>query len=159
MSATRKDITIEPGNDYNEPLVLPRSIGSLEGAEAAWGFKKSPDDVEFILLLTTWDGTLVLEPVGRTLTPRLTEEDSLLFPVGTCVHDVEMRDSTGYTQRPFYGLVNVPAVVTITPFPAPAPSPSPAPSPAPAPSPSPDVFGNSNGDTFGNSSGEEYGPT
>jgi hypothetical protein len=115
MTATRLDLVIEQGTDYQQPFGVVDSGGrpvDITGASAAMQIRTSITDPTALVTLTTASGTLAVNGPAGTITPYLDEDATTALQPGTYVYDLKMLDAGGRTTRPFEGTATVVAEVT-----------------------------------------------
>jgi hypothetical protein len=128
MTATRLDITIDQGADYEQPFFVVDSAGKpvdISGAAAAMQIRTAIGDPTALVTLTTAGGTLTINGPAGTITPSIDAASTTALTPGTYVYDLKMLDTHGLTSRTHQGNVTVTGEVTVIDV-APAPSPTPS---------------------------------
>lgn len=119
MTATRLDITIEQGADYDGSFAILDHAGDpvdLTGYAAAMQVRLFSVYPTALLTLTSIDGTLLIDAVAGTVTPIIPGSVTAAINPGHYLYDLKLVSPAGRTTRPYQGSAYVSAEVTDTPI-------------------------------------------
>ena len=113
--AAKQNFTIEQGASFNQPLIWKAQSGQaikLGGWAAKMQLRKTVDDQNVILELSTENGRIALGATTGVIALSVTDEDTALLTPGTYVYDLLMSAPDGSKTRLIEGSVLVKAGVT-----------------------------------------------
>ncbi len=109
MTATRLDITIEQGTDYDTPFTFDFD---LTGYSAYMQIRLATGYPYAILSLTSLAGGLLIDTAAGTVLPVISEAVSAAINAGRYVYDLKLVSPFGKHSRPYQGDAYVSAEVT-----------------------------------------------
>lgn len=117
MTATRLDISIEQGADYDGSFAILGPTGApldLTGYAAAMQIRLLSIYPTPLLTLTSIDGTLLIDAAAGTVTPVIPASVSAALNAGHYLYDLKLVSPAGHTTRAYSGSAYVSAEVTDT---------------------------------------------
>lgn len=149
MTASRVDVTIEQGADFQQVFAITDpsiTTEELTGASAVMQFRVQYGDPNALLTLTTADTSLSIDANTREITATIAWAFTEALLAMSGVTDIKVRTASGKHRRTHEGPFRVSPAVTLEE------------PPTPSPPPSSDVYGTPDGDVYGTPDGDQYGP-